>query len=326
MTLSWIFCDGKVGTMNQCRGLADGLGLDPMVKISHPRLPWRWLPATHWPAPLRAQSRLHVDLSPPWPNLMIASSRSAIPTAAAMRRAAGDRMTAVAIQDPRIDPAAFDLVVAAWHDRVRAPNVIVTDGALHRVTAARLAEAAAHFRARFAHLPRPLVAVLLGGSNRHFRLAGDEATRFGRTLATLAEHTGAGFAITPSRRTTKQAVSRLAAALGDVPADIWTGEGENPYFGLLALADHVVVTADSVSMTSEAAASGKPVHVLGREQIGGRFAVFHEHFASLGITRPFEGKLDGWSYETPRDNERAADAVRTLLQRSGRTHDMLTPA
>jgi mitochondrial fission protein ELM1 len=325
MLLSWIFCDGKIGTMNQCQGLADTLGLAPEIKVSHARLPWRWLPATHWPAPLAAQSSRHVDLSPPWPDLMIASSRSAIPTAAAMRRRAGKRMIAVAIQDPRITPAAFDLVIAAIHDRVRGPNVLVTDGALHRITKPLLAAAAERFRPLLGTLPRPLVAVLLGGSNRHFRLDGEAASLFGRRLASLAERTGAGFAITPSRRTSPEAVSRLAHALGDVPATIWDGKGENPYLGLLALADHVIVTADSVSMNSEAAATGKPVHVLGREHIGGRFADFHIHFAELGITRPFEDRLDEWSYQPPRDNERAAEAVGELLHRAGLAHDLLAP-
>lgn len=315
--LSWIFNDGKIGTMNQCQGLADALGIAPVVKVSHPRLPWRFLPAHAWPMPLAAQSKRHVDLAPPWPALLIASSRSAIPTAAAMRRKAGGRMVAVAVQDPRIGAEKFDLVIAAAHDRVRGGNVLVTDGALHRVTRDRLAAAAARFRPLFATLPRPLVAVLMGGSNRHFRLDGAAAGLFGRRLAALGGRTGAGFAITPSRRTTPQALAELVAGLGATPAYLWDGSGDNPYLGLLALADHIIVTADSVSMTSEAAATGKPVHVLGREHIGGRFASFHAHFEALGITRPFADDLDAWSYQPPRDNERAAAAVAALLARAG---------
>ena len=315
--LSWIFNDGKVGTMNQCQGLADALGIVPLVKISQPRLPWRFLPAHAWPWPLAAQSKPHVDLEPPWPDLLIASSRSAIPTAAAMRREAAGRMIAVAVQDPRIGAEKFDLVIAAAHDSVRGANVLVTDGALHRVTAARLAAAGERFHAQLGSLPRPLVAVLLGGSNRHFRLDGAAAAAFGRRLAALAARTGAGFAITPSRRTTKPALAELVRALGGTPAFVWDGSGDNPYLGLLALADHILVTADSVSMTSEAAATGKPVHVLGREHIAGRFADFHAHFESLGITRPFADALPAWSYQPPRDNERAAAAVAALLAASG---------
>lgn len=315
--LSWIFNDGKIGTMNQCQGLADALGLAPVIKLSHPRLPWRFLPADAWPLPLAAQSSRYVDLAPPWPDLLIASSRSAVPTAAAMRRKAGARMIAVAVQDPRIGPEKFDLVIAAAHDRVRGANVLVTDGALHRVTPDQLAAAAERFRPLLGALPRPLVAVLLGGSNRHFRLDGTAAKRFGRRLAMLGARTGAGFAITPSRRTRPQALAELVQALGDTPAFLWDGGGDNPYLGLLALADHIIVTADSVSMTSEAAATGKPVHVLGRELIGGRFAAFHAHFQALGITRPFADALAAWSYQPPRDNERAAAAVAALLAQSG---------
>jgi mitochondrial fission protein ELM1 len=167
--------------------------------------------------------------------------------------------------------------------------------------------------------------VLLGGSNRHFRLDGAAATRFGARLARLAEGSGAGLAITPSRRTRPEALARLTAALGDVPYDLWDGSGENPYFALLALADHLVVTADSVSMNSEAASTGKPVHVLGIEHIGGRFAAFHAHFAKLGITRPFADRLESWRYDPPRDNQRAAAAVAELLAGAGLASERLSP-
>ena len=49
-------------------------------------------------------------------------------------------------------------------------------------------------------------------------------------------------------------MSRLAP-LG---AWIWDMEGDNPYFGLLALADVIVATLDSISMVSEAAATHAP--------------------------------------------------------------------
>src|SRR3546814_20453175 len=84
-------------------------------------------------------------------------------------------------------------------------------------------------------------------------------------LATLARD-GWGLMITPSRRTGRRNEEILRRALAGLPAEIWDGAGENPYFGSLALADHVVVTGDSVNMVSEAASTGKPVHVV--HQIG----------------------------------------------------------
>ena len=74
-----------------------------------------------------------------------------------------------------------------------------------------------------------------------------------------------------------------------MPAFIWDGSGDNPYFGMLGLADAIIVTADSVTMVSEAAATGKPVHVVALEGGSAKFARFHRAMAEAGITRPFRG-------------------------------------
>ncbi|CAO3566055.1 unnamed protein product [Mortierella alpina] len=61
----------------------------------------------------------------------------------------------------------------------------------------------------------------------------------------------------------------------------------NPYEAMLALADKIVVTADSVAMTNEALATGKPVYVLGGELARGKLKVFHRYLADQHITRAF---------------------------------------
>ena len=94
---------------------------------------------------------------------------------------------------------------------------------------------------------------------------------------------------------------------------IWDGSGENPYFAYLALADAVLVTADSISMISEAAATGKPVHVLGLDGGNAKFARFHKTMQAAGITRPFSGHIESWSYSIPDDTARAGVALRALV-------------
>ncbi|KAF9955333.1 hypothetical protein BGZ72_003819 [Mortierella alpina] len=61
----------------------------------------------------------------------------------------------------------------------------------------------------------------------------------------------------------------------------------NPYEAMLALADKIVVTADSVAMTNEALATGKPVYVLGGELARGKLKVFHRYLADQHATRAF---------------------------------------
>jgi mitochondrial fission protein ELM1 len=313
----WVVCDDKQGITNQCVGLAEAIGVDPVVKYSRPRAPWRWLPAAWWPRPLAAQRRNADPLTPPWPDLIITAGRTGFAPAVEIRRRAAGKTLLVAIQNPRMQLDLFDLIVVPAHDGLSGPNVLVTDGAPHRITPARLAAAAAAWAPRLASLARPLVAVLIGGSNRDHRLDVPTAAALGARLADFARRHHLSLAVTPSRRTEPAVWAALTGALAEVPAFLWDGDGDNPYFGLLGLADAVVVTADSVSMTSEAAVTGKPIYVLPLPGGGGKFAAFQAHMRNKGITRPFNGGFERWTYPPLDDMGRAADAVRRLLATRG---------
>ena len=89
--------------------------------------------------------------------------------------------------------------------------------------------------------------------------------------------------------------------------------GENPYYAYLGLADAFMVTADSVSMISEAAATGKPVHVLELDGGNAKFARFHQLMREAGVTRPFSGRIETWSYPIPDDTVRAGATLRKLV-------------
>ncbi len=304
--------DGKAGMEIQCLGLAEALDLAPEVKRVSVGKPWRWLPAPLIRDALSTLGPKGDRLAPPWPDLWIASGRQTVPLTRDMRRLSGGRTFTVQIQNPAIDPAAVDLIVTPEHDRLRAPNVLTTRGALGQVTPQRLAEAAARFRARYAHLPARRVGVLIGGDNKVFRLDSRTMTRLTERLASLARE-GWGLMITPSRRTGPRNEEILRRGLAGLPAEIWDGAGENPYFGILGLADHIVVTGDSVNMVSEAAGTGKPVHVVHLQGRGPKFERFHTALEEAGIARPFDGTLPEWSYAPLAETRRVAGEIRRLL-------------
>ncbi len=309
----WVMSDGKAGMEGQCLGLAEALGLTAVVKRIQVTKPWRWLPPQLIPDPLGVLGPKGDRLGPPWPELVIASGRHTVAPSIALRRASQGLSFTVQVQNPAVDPGNFDLIIAPRHDRLDAPNVIATTGALNRITPERLAAAAVHYRLQFAHLPRPLVAVLIGGNNKAYRLTHGIARRLGGQLAELSRRRGAGLLVTPSRRTGTKIMEILRRSLNGRPAEIWDGDGENPYLGYLASADAFVVTEDSVNMVTEAATVGKPVYLV--ELAGGsaKFRRFHETLRSAGVTRPFEGKLETWSYAPLRDTEIAAAEIRRRL-------------
>ena len=305
---TWIISEQYAGLQAQALGLAEAAGLDADLRVLHPRAPWRFVAAKFWPAPLAAVAP--DAIAPPLPDLVIGAGGVAAAVGAALRRR-GTRV--VQVQHPRMDIRRFDLVLAARHDGLAGSNVIVTRTALHRVTPARLQAAAACWAAPLAHLPRPLVAVLVGGSNGRWRLDPAAGAALAGRLAGMMDVDRVGLALTPSRRTDPVVARRLAETLVPRGAWVWDGTGENPYFGLLALADAIVVTSDSMSMISEAVATRAPVMLARLPGWSRRQAAFIAALEREGRVRPFAGRLDHWPVEPVDDTPAAAAEMRRRL-------------
>jgi uncharacterized protein len=306
----WIITEGHAGMEAQCRGLADALGLAPVIKRIRIRRFWSALPKIFWFAPLRALAADSDRIEPPWPDLVISCGSAGARIAAAIRSSSEGRTRAVHIQDPKMDLRRFDLIIAPRHDRLAGDNVLASKAAIHPVTPQKLADGARQWAPKLAALPRPLIAVLIGGSNGRHRLTSDIMRGLADHLAALARRTGGALAVTPSRRTGTENETVLREHLNGVPAYIWDGKGDNPYFGLLALADAIVVTEDSVSMTSEAVATGKPVYVARLAGESRRLRRFHQMLMDDGITRAFDGSFASWTYTPPDDTGHAAAEIR----------------
>lgn len=308
---TWTLTEGHAGMRAQVEGLAEAMGLAAERHDIRARLPWDWLPGRLWPAPLSATVP---RLLPPWPALVISTGNVAAPVAAALRRRG---VRAVHVQNPKLDPARFDVVVAMRHDRLSGPNVITTRTTIHRVTPARLAAARADWAGRLAHLPRPLVAVLVGGSNGRFTLDRAAGGALADRLAGMMRQDGAGVFVTPSRRTDKAVTAHLREKLRPLGAEVWDFTGDNPYFGLIASADAIVVTQDSVSMVSEACATAAPVLIAELPGRSRRIAQFLGDLRQDGRVRPFAGRLETWDAAPIDDTAEAASEVRARLGLGG---------
>ena len=266
--------------------------------------------------PREGPDRPNSPIAPPFPDLLIASGRRAVPYVRAVKRASGGRSFTVFLKDPRTGTSASDLIWVQEHDRLRGPNVVVSLLAPHRISTGRLAAARAHLDPRIAALPEPRVAVLVGGDSRHHRFEPGDIGRFTAGLGDLVS-SGASLAVTTSRRTPPALLAALREIAGAPAHFLWeaNGPGENPYLALLAGADAIVATADSTNMVGEAVATGKPVLVF--EPSGGhpKIARFLDGLTRYGAVRPFAGRLEDYAYQPLDNTPEIAEAVRTALGR-----------
>ncbi|WP_336978886.1 mitochondrial fission ELM1 family protein [Brevundimonas nasdae] len=312
----WVVSDGRAGIENQALGLAEAVQRLTPAEIT--TKPIRWRPIfDRLPSALKTPAMLaSAPLTAPWPDLWIATGRATLPLSTRVKAWSGGKTFVVQTQDPRWANDRYDLIVAPAHDGLSGDNVFEITGSPHRITPQRIAKAAPAFTDRIAPLPHPRIAVLIGGKSKAFDLPPAHAADLADQIAEAVRASGGALMLTFSRRTPDAAKAVMTARLSDLPGWIWDGTGENPLFGFLHFADHILVTEDSANMAAEAASTGKPVHVLPMIPLkaGDKFARLHDDLQSRGATRPFDGALDGWTYEPLAETDRAARAVLEAMQ------------
>jgi hypothetical protein len=294
---AWIFTTGAAGMDTQTRGVADALGLDYVMQKVAPKGIFKLLAPWAPVSPSERFGQPGTQFAPPWPDVAIALGRTCVPYMRALRRRSPKTFSIVML-DNRAGLGVADVIWVPQHDRLRGANVVTTLTAPHSFTAERLAAMRATVPAAIAALPQPRIAVILGGKNKVYEFTDADDARFATALRSLGA-LGASFMITPSRRTHARLLEVTEQATRDFPRMLWDGEGANPYGDFLAHADALVVTADSVNMTGEAAATGRPVYVFTPSAGSDKFRRFHAALGGYGATRPLPEhvtELPDWTY------------------------------
>jgi mitochondrial fission protein ELM1 len=266
---TWLLFGRKPGDNGQVLALAEALGWPFEIK----RMVYR--PTELLTNVLLKITLLGIDrarsspLQPPWPELVISAGRRNEPVARWIKQqaeaAGGPRVRLVHVGRPWAPTDVFDLIVTTpQYALPQRPNILHTEAPMHRVTRERLAEAAAAWEPRLAHLPRPRIAVMLGGhvAPHSFDAAGGAA--LARQASAMAAETGGSLLVSTSARTPVEVVTAFEEALqGPRLLYRWRRDDpDNPYFAFLALAERIIVTSDSMSMLVEAVATGKPVFIF----------------------------------------------------------------
>ncbi len=319
----WVLTDGRAGNVTQALGLAEAIArLKPSnITLKHtPLKSWaamvppqvsHLIPAWKQGWPFIGMSEEAAPLVWPWPDLIISAGRRAAPIAAALRKL--NDIPVVHLLDPQMTAAAFDAVVVPQHDALTGANVLTSLGALNRQTRETLEAASRTWTCPKPNLAIPRLAVLVGGPSKSADFSAADEKKLVLALDSLADRFG--LMITASRRTSPDLISELRARLSE-RAFVWAGDedGPNPYPGLLGPAVAILVTQDSVNMASEAASTGKPVHVFPISSVAPKLAQFHEALEQQGASKRFRGEIAHWQYPPLAEADRiAADLIRRSL-------------
>ncbi|PHS22321.1 MAG: nucleoside-diphosphate sugar epimerase [Robiginitomaculum sp.] len=308
----WTVDDGRIGLANQTRGLAEAVAVMVPADVhnftAHRKL--FTLGRARKPLP---------GMEAPWPDICIGCGRASVPYVRSLRNWSEGRTLTVQIQDPRIKPKHFDLVIPPEHDELDGENVFPILGSPNRITSAQLESAAQEFSKKMKTFPRPHLAVVLGGHSKHHKFTNKNAKRLIKSLQGLLGNQ-VSLLITTSRRTPKSVIRALHRQFDKQgQAWLWTGarqDGPNPYFAFLQEADAVLVTNDSTNMLVDAASVGRPILLFNLEGRDDKFDRLYDALAGKGLARPFTGSLATWPVEPLNETDRAAkETIRRLYKR-----------
>ncbi|HEY3949289.1 mitochondrial fission ELM1 family protein [Phenylobacterium sp.] len=310
----WAVTDGRVGIEAQALGLAEAVARRRPAQIVVKRVSWRWglgrLPSMALP---RLALRADSPIAAPWPDIWIGAGRASLPLSRRVRRWSGGKTMVVQTQNPRGALSDFDMVAPPVHDGVEGPNVFPMVGSPTRMHAEGFQRELARFSDRIDPLPHPRIAMIVGGKSKTHDLPPERARAMAQEVGAAVRAAGGALLLSFTRRTPAPARAILTEALGALPGWIWDDQdgqaGENPYFAFLAAADHILVTEDSTNLATDAATTGRPVHVLAMAGGGRKFERFHRDLAERGIARRFSGAFDAWTYPPLDETERAAEEL-----------------
>ena len=320
----WVVEDTRVGNA------AQGLGIAERLDTPFRRMPMTWNWRAHAAGLARGGSVAGVvggmESTPgaPPPSLVISAGRRSAAVALWLKARHG--CTVVHCMSPGVAGLlrrdAFDLLVLPEHDMTAAvardppANVLPVLGVPHRLSPARLRAAATRWADRLDHLPHPRLALLVGGAVDGGPLTPARAHALGRAIARLVAVRGGSVMASTSRRTGAEATDALAAGLSPVMHLVYRhGEpGDNPTDGFLALADVVVVAADSAVMISEACAVDAAVYVAAPDRTGPGHRRLMARFVAARQLRPFDGGIAPY----PRDPlDEAGRVAAEIVRRFG---------
>lgn len=202
-------------------------------------------------------------LQAPWPDLVLSAGRRSAQVAQWIKHRSKGATRLVHVGRAQLPLWRFDLVLSTpQYGLALADNVV--DLPAPYMNPRTLDQAhVEQWRQRFASLPRPWIAVLVGASAAPYCMDADAEVRLGREANAAVKAMGGSILLSTSPRSSATTTDALLSVI-DVPC--WSyrfGETQdNPYPAFLALADGFIVSGDSLSMLTEACMTGRPVAVF----------------------------------------------------------------
>ena len=307
-----LLTQGMHGMVSQVEGLARALGLSYKHQTVKLKSFWNLIPPKFSPISENLVKEKFICDS----RIIISCGRKSVIPSIALKKRLGKEIFTIHVQNPKVSFKHFDLVISPEHDNIKGDNVITTTGAIHYLTKKEMKE-------NFSYLglekeKKKLVAFIIGGPNKYFSYSEQSVHQSFNKIKTLFTPDKYKVIVIPSYRTPENIIKKAYDTF-NFNHHVVREVNKSAYLSALAISDYVVVTCDSSSMISEAAATGKPVYIAMMKSLksNNRFKKFYTKLNKLGITRELKDNVENWSYDSLNEVNRIAPLIKLKMKSNG---------
>ena len=278
-----LLTEGMHGMISQVEGMAKALSAEYSHKIVRLSFPWNLIPPKFTPiSQIVLKDKIYITENET-PDIIISCGRKSVIPSILLKRKNSNIFT-IHIQNPKVNSKNFDVVIAPRHDSYYGSNVYSSEGAIHYITYEEIQAAKNYLSSKIKS--NKIVSIILGGPNKYYSFSKEQLMEIFQSIRSTFIMNGYETIIVPSMRTPKTIIELAKKEMGKF-GHVVDRVDKQAYLSSYALAKYVVVTCDSISMISEAAASGKPIYVahMKPKRYNYRFKRFFELFEYLRIIK-----------------------------------------
>ena len=309
-----LLTQGMHGMISQVEGLSNALNLSFKHHTVKLKSFWNLIPPKFTPISENLLTEKFICDS----RVLISCGRKSVIPSIALKKKFKNKIFNIHIQNPKVSIENFDLIISPNHDGLSGKNVINTKGAIHYLTKKEI-----EIDSKYLKIDREnkiIVAIIIGGPNKYYDFSDEQTNLIFNKIKILFTPDKYKLIVVPSYRTPKNIIKKAFNTFSHnhlVIKDV----NKNAYLSSLSQADIIVVTCDSTSMISEAAATGKPIYVANMlpTRNNNKFKKFYTEFKKLGIIRDLNSNIDFWSYNKLDEVNRIAPIIKEKMKLNGIT-------
>ena len=310
-----LLTEGMHGMISQVEGMAKALNAEYSHKIVRLSFPWNLIPPKFTPiSQIVLKDKIYITENET-PDVIISCGRKSVIPSILLKRKNSNIFT-IHIQNPKVNSKNFDVVIAPLHDSYYGSNVYHSEGAIHYITYEEIQAAKNYLSSKIKS--NKIVSIILGGPNKYYSFSKEQLMEIFQSIRSTFIMNGYETIIVPSMRTPKTIIELAKKEMGKFGHVVDTVD-KQAYLSAYALAKYVVVTCDSISMISEAAASGKPIyvaHMKPKKDIY-RFKKFFELFEYLGIIKYHVPVIPDkpWTYKKHNEAVKISEELKNKIKK-----------